>query len=373
MLIYRDTSGQSLQVWAISDVGTAAIAAAGYMGTPLWGALLLVATPTPRAARRALLVLAAMMVVTAFTAVQPTPEGDSFGVYATLGIAAALAACAIVVPGRWRVLAAHFIAAQACINALLDIRVLLRPMQVVERHRVGPTPTRTRWRSRRSARRRRGRSGSGRSSGSRGRSPCCSSRCGSSVDVPVRARLHVATMDEQTFWNMIEASRHVTRDPVERAEILIGELASRPLADIEEFQVILDRVRAPAITYRLWSAGEVIFDGCSSDSFWYFISWVIGLGRHVLANACADPDSLANVPEVRVLASNGSGEDWPEWEALNYVARRAYDRATGRDDQGLVAALEARGHVVAGDPAPSDDPDVEYVWPHLTALFRSRR
>jgi hypothetical protein len=131
VLIYRDTSGQSLQVWAISDPGTAAIAAAGYMGTPLWGALLLVATPTPRAARRALLVLAAIMALTAATAVQPTPEGDSFGVYATLGIAAALAACAIAVPGRWRVLAAHFIAAQACINALLDIRVLLRPMQVV--------------------------------------------------------------------------------------------------------------------------------------------------------------------------------------------------------------------------------------------------
>ena len=131
VFIYSDTSGQSQQVWAISDPGTAAIAAAGYMGTPLWGAVLLIATPTPRAARRALLLLAALMTISALTVVEPTPDGDHFGPYVTVGIAAALAACAIGLPGRWRVLGAHFIAAQACINALLDIRVLLRPMQVV--------------------------------------------------------------------------------------------------------------------------------------------------------------------------------------------------------------------------------------------------
>jgi Peptidase M50B-like len=132
VLIYRDTSGQTLQVWAISDAGTAAIAAAGYMGTPLWGAILLVATPTPRAARIALVGLGAIMAVTALTVVQPTPEGEAFGRYVTLAMAGAIAACGLVLPDRARVVCAHFIAAQACINALLDIRVLLRPMQVVD-------------------------------------------------------------------------------------------------------------------------------------------------------------------------------------------------------------------------------------------------
>ena len=37
-----------------------------------------------------------------------------------------------MLPGRWRVMVAHFLAAQACVNALLDIRVLLRPSQVVD-------------------------------------------------------------------------------------------------------------------------------------------------------------------------------------------------------------------------------------------------
>lgn len=131
VVIYKDTSGLSYAVYAISNVGTAAIAAAGYMGTPLWGAVLLVATPTAQRARRALITIALLMFVTVIFAIVPTPEEGHFGQLGITGIAIALVAIAVVVPGRWRVFFAHFIAAQACINALLDIRVLLRPVQVV--------------------------------------------------------------------------------------------------------------------------------------------------------------------------------------------------------------------------------------------------
>ena len=87
VVIYRDTSGLSYAVWAVSAPGTAAIAAAGYMGTPLWGAVLLVATPTAKAARCALLVLAVLMVVTVVFAIVPTPEEGRFGQWAIAGIA----------------------------------------------------------------------------------------------------------------------------------------------------------------------------------------------------------------------------------------------------------------------------------------------
>ncbi len=131
VVIYKDTSGLSYAVYAISNVGTAAIAAAGYMGTPLWGAVLLVATPTATRARWALLVIAALMLATVIFAIVPTPEEGRFGQLGILGIAIALVACAVILPGRARLFVAHFIAAQACINALLDIRVLMRPVQVV--------------------------------------------------------------------------------------------------------------------------------------------------------------------------------------------------------------------------------------------------
>jgi hypothetical protein len=131
VVIYRDSSGLAYQQWSITAPGTALIAAAGYMGTALWGALLLVATPSPVAARRALLVLAALMIGTALTVVAPSANGDDFGRWSTLAIGGTVAACGIFLPARWRLLVAHFLAAQACINALLDIRVLLRPTQVI--------------------------------------------------------------------------------------------------------------------------------------------------------------------------------------------------------------------------------------------------
>ncbi len=63
------------------------IAAAGYMGTPLWGAVLLVATPTARSARWALVAIGALLLVTAVIAIVPTPEEGAFGQWAIGGIA----------------------------------------------------------------------------------------------------------------------------------------------------------------------------------------------------------------------------------------------------------------------------------------------
>jgi hypothetical protein len=130
MHIFRDTSGLAYGSSEAGPLGAAVIAGAGYMGTPLWGAVLLVVTPNARLARWALLLLAALLLVTA-VAVIGMPDGDPFGPWAIGAIGAVCAAAALFVPGRWRLAIAHFIAAQSCVNAILDIRVLLRPSQVV--------------------------------------------------------------------------------------------------------------------------------------------------------------------------------------------------------------------------------------------------
>jgi hypothetical protein len=130
VLIYRDTSGLAYAHSKVGPFGTGIIAAAGYMGTPLWGAVLLMTTPTARAARRALIVLGLLCVVSAFTLIAARPD-DAFGPWAvgTMGGAFVLLA---FLPPAGRLWAVHLIAVQSCINALLDIRVLLRPMQVVD-------------------------------------------------------------------------------------------------------------------------------------------------------------------------------------------------------------------------------------------------
>jgi hypothetical protein len=142
VVIYRDTSGLAYARSGAGPFAAAIIAAAGYMGTPLWGAALLVITPSARSARIAMLVLGALLGVSALTVVA-APTNDHFGPWAIGLIGATFAVAAIALPGRWRVAVAHFVAAQACVNALLDIRVLLRPAQVVNGMEAGASDAHT--------------------------------------------------------------------------------------------------------------------------------------------------------------------------------------------------------------------------------------
>lgn len=132
MEIYRDTSGLSIAERGVSQAARAAIAAAGYMGTPLFGVALLVLGQTRRGARAALAGLGAVMAVTAVIFVD-----GAFGITAAITGAAACGVLAAISARRVAILAVNFIAAQACINALLDIRVLFRQNLVVNGTVVG--------------------------------------------------------------------------------------------------------------------------------------------------------------------------------------------------------------------------------------------
>ena len=83
------------------------------MGTPLWGAVLLVLTPTARRARIALAVLGVLLVASSFTVIAIDDDGDAFGPWAIGIMGAAFVAAAFVVPARWRRAIAHFVAAQS--------------------------------------------------------------------------------------------------------------------------------------------------------------------------------------------------------------------------------------------------------------------
>ncbi|MCW2916392.1 MAG: hypothetical protein JWN52_4460 [Actinomycetia bacterium] len=69
--------------------------------------------------------------------------------------------------------------------------------------------------------------------------------------------------------------------------------------------------------------------------FWYFQSWLVGLGRDVYERVAANPDALSEVPEMQRLVWRDTAEwadhEWPQWELLNYLASTAYDQVTGED------------------------------------------
>ncbi|MEU6242863.1 DUF4240 domain-containing protein [Streptomyces sp. NPDC047024] len=144
-------------------------------------------------------------------------------------------------------------------------------------------------------------------------------------------------MDIDSFWELIEECRRQGRGRDGRAAWLRDELARRPLAEVVRFQVRLGQVTHEAFTWELWGAADRIFGGwCSDDGFCSFGLWMVGLGRDVFFRAVADPDALADAPEVRGLVGRRRetwNDDWPGWESLDYVAMEAYGILTGVDDE----------------------------------------
>lgn len=165
------------------------------------------------------------------------------------------------------------------------------------------------------------------------------------------------TLDD--FWNLIHRSA-TELNGHDRAAWLTEHLARLSVEQIIAFELHLTAQRRRVDTRLMWGAAWHIMHGwCSDDSFWYFQSWLVGLGREALDQVVAHPDALARLQQVRRLAgratSEWSDDEWPEWELLNYVALNAYQRATGQAE-GLDEALEAQGHPRICDASPQDEP-----------------
>jgi len=124
--IYEDTSGIAHASSGTSTFGRALIASSGYMGASLLGAVLLVISQSGRRARVALIVIGAAMLLSAWLWVD-----NRFGFIVSAVGGLLFVGSAIVLRERWASWALSFVAAQACINAVLDIRILFRAKLVI--------------------------------------------------------------------------------------------------------------------------------------------------------------------------------------------------------------------------------------------------
>jgi hypothetical protein len=126
MVIFEDSSGMAYAVGASNRFARPVIAAAGYMGTSLMGGVLLVLTSTPHRARWVLVAMGMALASTALVMID-----NEFGQRAIGAIALGFVAVGALAPAQLRLWAMQFVAAQACVHALLDIRVLFRAVQIV--------------------------------------------------------------------------------------------------------------------------------------------------------------------------------------------------------------------------------------------------
>jgi hypothetical protein len=126
MAIFRDTSGLAYPNHGVTPAAQAVISSAGYVGTGFFGALFLALGRTPRGTRLVLSAVAFCMLLTAALFVR-----NSFGVAVIVigGVVMAILAWKSQEPAAAFTL--HFLAAQSCINAVLDIRVLFGSAMIV--------------------------------------------------------------------------------------------------------------------------------------------------------------------------------------------------------------------------------------------------
>lgn len=133
-------------------------------------------------------------------------------------------------------------------------------------------------------------------------------------------------MDRDQFWSMLETARQASGGDVQQqAAALKAELRRLPLAEVIGFQQNLDQLQAESFSVQLWGAAEAIVDQVSEDHFFGFRGWLIGQGQRTYEAALADPDSLADLPEL--CAREGMLLPWGE--AMWFVAVEVHQERTG--------------------------------------------
>jgi len=118
--IHADPSGLTWYALPLgSSTGQFFTASMGYMGTSLFGALLLILRRNKRAQQGILLLIGIAILLTVIFYIRNT-----FGIVSMLALAAAFVFLALYLSNNYAELFVHLLAAQCCLNALLDIKVL---------------------------------------------------------------------------------------------------------------------------------------------------------------------------------------------------------------------------------------------------------
>ncbi|MEG3634011.1 DUF4240 domain-containing protein [Micromonospora palythoicola] len=143
-------------------------------------------------------------------------------------------------------------------------------------------------------------------------------------------------MRTDDFWQLIDRARTGGGEPDAVAARAVALLAARDPEEIVGYAHHQQRVLTASYRVDLWGAAYLINGGASDDGFEYFRGWLITQGREVFARAVADPDSLAELPQIR--SASLSGEEF-ECADMLAVPWDAYRRATASDLPGEREAI----------------------------------
>ncbi len=150
------------------------------------------------------------------------------------------------------------------------------------------------------------------------------------------------TMGLAEFWSLIDRSRTAAAGDVQRqANELERLLIGRPVADLEIFASTYQALHTRLHRNDVWDAGYLIARGMSDDSFEYFCDWLISRGRQTYELALANPDDLADVPDVQGGEVDGEVFGHAAYDAFRKTHGSQLSPNEAFDDSELHAASSA--------------------------------
>ncbi len=120
---------------------------------------------------------------------------------------------------------------------------------------------------------------------------------------------------------MAQAREKCGDDQDKTLKWLEGSLTAMGPQQAQNFHEIMHGYVELADQYGLWTAANIMLDGCSHGGFNYFRAWLVWQGKDIYMAALKDPDSLTDVPV------HGNGR----FESLSYVGAYAYEKLTEKD------------------------------------------
>lgn len=148
-------------------------------------------------------------------------------------------------------------------------------------------------------------------------------------------------MDKDRFWQIIDNARTLAGDWKIMEKSLIESLSKLEAPEIIKWSQIFYEYLEHADQKRLCAAKTIITNGCSDDSFQYFIGWLIAQGKKTYLNALKDPDSLSENETIKKYAHEiaynpltplQGYSNTPVFEEILYVAVIAYENKVGKGD-----------------------------------------
>lgn len=174
-------------------------------------------------------------------------------------------------------------------------------------------------------------------------------------------------MDLDTWWDVVERARtavgeragdrNLPDDPLPQA--LTAVLATLSPEELVDWEITHRTVTDAAYRWPLWNAAYLIEGGCGDDGFLDFRDGLVLQGRTVFDRAVADPDSLAELPVVQLMATDEGG--WLGYESVSYLVNDAYRQVDGspREFHDAVAAALRTVPPLTEPTGPSWDPEDE--------------